>query len=147
MHFCSYTAPLHHGSCSSPCFSIKKTTLTLDLTILTRQAVDSASPAVLTLRKVPFTHMLHYTFFPCWMLLVATSCSCAALRAFRSCAALHFFLCWTQQVAAALCRAALLFVELRCFLLVILHKSYHSFTHELPCASKNTIRVFTIWVN
>ena len=76
---------------------------------------------------VPFTHTLlcaALRFFPCWMQLVATSCSCAALY-----------------------RAALRFIELRCFLLVILHKSYHSFTHELRCASKNTIRVFTIWVN
>ena len=55
--------------------------------------------------------------------LVATICSCAALRFYK------------------LLRAAL-----RCFLLVILHKSYHSFTHELRCASKNTLCVFTIWV-
>ena len=55
--------------------------------------------------------------------LVATICSCAAL-----------------------CCASTSFYELRCFLLVILHKSYHSFTHELRCASKNTLCVFTIWV-
>ena len=94
-------------------------------------------------------------FFPCWMLLVATSCSCVSLYELLQ-AALCFISCWMQLVAnsfscAALYRAALRFIELRCsllrcFLLVILHKSYHSFTHKLCCASKNTIRVFAIWV-
>ena len=63
---------------------------------------------------------------------------------------------YLQLRCAALLRAALQqaftsCAALRCFQLVILHKSYHPFTHELRCAalrcaSKNTLCVFTIWV-
>ena len=101
---------------------------------------------------MPFTHTLRCAFFPCWVQLVATSCSwlqlrCFALRFYElHCAALFF------HAGATICRCAalrfykLLPAALRCFLLVILHKSYHSFTHVLCCASKNTLCVFTIWV-
>ena len=61
--------------------------------------------------------------------------------AFTSCAALFLHdgatSCNYSQLrcAAPRCPSAS-FYELRCFLLVILHKSYHSFTHELRCAAR-----------
>ena len=108
---------------------------------------------------MPFTHTLRCAFFPCWVQLVATSCSelqlrcfelrCAVLlRAALRCAFFHAGATscnYLQLRCSALRFNKLLRAALRCFLLVILHKSYHSFTHELRCAARvKTLFVFLL---